>query len=190
MTRLRLEAFLLPVLAAACVTTATHSRMWGAPPPPPLPDRLGRVEWIRETVQRHEGNPAGGAAVGALVGGLLGHAVTGHSGGAVVGAVGGAVAGASASQGAAESRTYEIAVRFEDGGAQTFLFGGWCPFGVGDLVAWTARGLERRGGPESLQGPPLPGWAPPPPTGQPPPPPTAQPPPPVAGPQPTTPPSR
>src|SRR4029453_13671578 len=54
----------------------------------------------------------GGA--GGSVGGLTG----GHGPAAVVGAVGGAAVGAAASQGGAEHRTYEVFVRFDDGGQQ------------------------------------------------------------------------
>jgi uncharacterized protein YcfJ len=92
MMGIRKLALVLPALAAgACVTTSTTSSTWGpeAGPPraaAPLPDRPGRVEWVRETVTRQQGNPAGGAAVGAVVGGILGHAITGDPGGALVGA--------------------------------------------------------------------------------------------------------
>jgi outer membrane lipoprotein SlyB len=172
MMEIRKLALVLPALAAAaCVTTSTTSSTWGpeagAPQAPaPLPDRPGRVEWVRETVTRQQGNPAGGAAVGAVVGGILGHAITGDPGGALVGAVTGAAAGASASQGSAESRTYQMAVRFDDGAFGTYLFAGWCPFRPGERVVWTQRGF-------------LHGDVPPPPATPPPAPPPVPPPPPA-----------
>ena len=167
---LRKLALALPALAAAaCVTTSATSTTWEPPDGPPsarpqLPDRPGRVEWVRETVTRQQGNPAGGAAVGAMVGGLLGHAITGNPGGTVVGAVAGAATGASASQGSAETRTYEMAVRFDDGAFATYLFVGGCPFRPGEEVVWTQRGFLRGGVPPSSP-PPGPPPVPPPPAG-------------------------
>jgi outer membrane lipoprotein SlyB len=148
---------ILPV--TACVTTTTSSRTWG--------DlnggygggwvRTGRVESIRETVQQQHGDPGAGAVAGAIVGGIIGSALGGgahvdawgrvHSdgsgAGAFVGAVGGAMVGAAASQGGGERRTYEVFVRFDDGGADTFVYENALPFQVGDLVQLTAQGLVR-----------------------------------------------
>jgi len=62
--------------------------------------------------------------------------------GAVVGEE--AMVGAGASQGQAESRYYEIFVRFEDGGYETFGYQGAPPFRVGDLVSLTPQGLVRQ----------------------------------------------
>jgi outer membrane lipoprotein SlyB len=128
----------LAVLSTACVSTTTTSRTWDG-----APGRHGQVAWVRETVQSQQGNPAGGAAVGAIVGGLFGSAITGRPAGTLLGAVGGAAVGASTSQGAAENRTYQVAVRFDDGEQQVFLFRNYCPFRVGDGVRWTRRGLVR-----------------------------------------------
>jgi outer membrane lipoprotein SlyB len=145
------------LLLSACATTTTTSTTWGGPYGGDEWARYGHVESIRETVRRQEGNPAAGAVAGALVGGLLGSAIGGHvaydawgrayrvhSGfGAAVGAVGGAMVGAAASQGASEDRTYEVFVQFDDGGRETFVYQGWLPFGVGDPVMLTPRGLSR-----------------------------------------------
>lgn len=166
----------LALLVTGCVTTTTTSRMWDAPP-----DRGGQVAWIRESVQRQEGNPGAGAAVGAIVGGLFGNAMSGgHPGGTLMGAVGGAAVGASASQGSAERHTYEVAVQFDDGAQQVFLFSGYCPFRVGEGVIWTQRGLVPN--PASPGAPPPPNAGPPPsaagPPSAPPYPPPAQVPPP------------
>jgi outer membrane lipoprotein SlyB len=146
---------LLALGASACVTTSTRSTTWQGRPPP-MADRPGRVEWVRETIHRQEGNPAGGAAVGAVVGGLLGHAITGHSGGTLVGAIGGAAAGASASQGSAEQRTYDMAVRFDDGAFGVYHFLNWCPFRPGERIVWTPRGFAREGPPPAQPGAPPP----------------------------------
>ncbi len=145
------------LLLSACVSTTSTTRTWGDPNGSAWA-RYGRVESIRETVRRQEGNPAGGAIAGALIGGILGSAIGGHThydrwgnaynsgsgAGAVVGAVGGAMVGAAASQGSSEERSYEVLVRFEDGGYETFVFGGALPFQVGDAVSLTPQGLARQ----------------------------------------------
>lgn len=156
MTSVKLTSFaLLPLLLTACVATTTTTRTWGGPGDEWA--RYGRVETIRETVRRTQGDPAGGAVAGAIIGGLLGSALgsTTHydrwgrphqhasAAGAVLGAAGGAAVGAAASQGSAEQRTYDVFVRFEDGGLEPFAFEGAPPFRVGDAVVLTPRGLER-----------------------------------------------
>jgi outer membrane lipoprotein SlyB len=98
-------------------------------------ERRGRVETIRETVDRQVGNPAGGAVAGALIGGVL----TGRAGGAVLGAL----FGAAASQGSAERRYYEVFVVYDDGARQVFTFQGYPPFQAGDRVVVTDRGIFR-----------------------------------------------
>jgi outer membrane lipoprotein SlyB len=149
-------ALLLPLALTACVTTTTTTRTWSEPYAGDWA-RYGRVESIRETVRRHEGNPAAGAAAGAVLGGLLGSVIGGHghhdrwgnvhhhgsAAGAVVGAVGGAMIGAAASQGSSEERFYDVFVRFDDGGTEAFLFHAPLPFQVGDPVSLTAQGLAR-----------------------------------------------
>lgn len=157
MTTRRLVALaLVPLLLPACVTTTTTTRTWGDGYQESWA-RYGRVEQIRETVTRQQGNPAGGAVAGALIGALIGSTVGGHThydrygrarhhangAGAVVGAVGGAMVGAAASQGSAEDRTYEVLVRYEDGGLETYVYRGASPFQVGDPVTLTPQGLHR-----------------------------------------------
>jgi outer membrane lipoprotein SlyB len=147
---------LLPLLALGCVTSRTTTRSWGYQDQ--VPDaRYGRIESVRETVQRQEGDPAAGALAGAVVGGVLGSILGGHThydrygyahshgsaAGAVVGAVGGAMVGAAASQGGAERRWYEVFVRFDDGALERFVFEGAPPFQVGEAVALTPEGLVR-----------------------------------------------
>ncbi|HSN92902.1 MAG TPA: hypothetical protein VLS93_16850 [Anaeromyxobacteraceae bacterium] len=158
MTRRNLSLALLPaMLLSACVTTTTRSTTWGDPYGGGGWARRGRVEQIRETVTRQQGDPGAGAVAGAIVGGLIGSSLggrthvnrwgqvvhTGSGAGALVGAIGGAMVGAASSQGSAEQRTYEIFVRFEDGGAETFVYQGAPPFQVGDAVQLTAQGLVR-----------------------------------------------
>jgi outer membrane lipoprotein SlyB len=140
----RTLALTLPaLLLSACVTTATSSRTWGEPYGQGW-TRYGRVESVRETVHRQQGDPAGGAVAGAIIGGLLGNAFSGgHGGATVAGAVGGAMVGASASQGAAEQRTYEVFVRFDDGAVEQFVYQNVLPFRVGEPVVLTANGLDR-----------------------------------------------
>jgi outer membrane lipoprotein SlyB len=154
--RLTSLATVIALLSTACVTTSTTSTTWGEGSEPQW-ERVGYVASIRETVQRQQGNPGAGAVAGAVIGGLLGSSVGarthydrwghahnhGNGAGAVAGAIGGAVVGAAASQGSAEHRTYEIFVRFDDGGTETFVYGPPLAFSVGDEVRQTPRGLER-----------------------------------------------
>ncbi len=120
---------LLFVLAAACGSGGSYMR--SAPPPLPLPERYGSVEWVRETTQRTDGS----VTVGAL----------------------GATVSASAVDGEhspLEERTYHVGVRFSDGAQQVFVFLGQSPFAVGDQVAMTPAGLRRVGSsPGPLEGP-------------------------------------
>ncbi len=137
-----------------CVTTTTESRTWYDRDGEPY-QRQGRVESVREVVQRQQGNPAGGAVAGAIIGGLIGSSIGGHRhydrwghrhqhgnpAGAFVGAIGGAAVGAAASQGGSENRWYEVNVRFDDGGYETFTYRGSTPFRPGDVVVLGPRGL-------------------------------------------------
>jgi outer membrane lipoprotein SlyB len=142
------------LLLTGCVTT-TRTTTWHHADQ--RWERRGYVESVRETVERREGNPAGGAVAGAVVGGVVGSVVGGHrhydrrgrvhhhgSGlGALVGALGGAMVGAAASSGASEDRWYEVYVRFDDGALERFVYRGALPFGVGDEVRLGAHGLAR-----------------------------------------------
>jgi len=131
------------LLLSACVATSTTTRTWGDPYGQGWA-RYGRVESVRETVHRQQGDPAGGAVAGAIIGGLLGNAWSGgRGGGTIAGAIGGAMVGANASQGQSEQRLYEVFVRFDDGALETFVYQGVLPFRVGDPVALTAQGLDR-----------------------------------------------
>lgn len=140
----RAVAFALPaLLLSACVTSSTYTRTWGEPYGQGWA-RYGRVESVRETVHRQQGDPAGGAVAGAIIGGLLGSAWSGgHAGAVVAGAVGGAAVGSAASQGQAEQRLYEVFVRFDDGALEPFVYQGYLPFNVGEPVVLTAQGLAR-----------------------------------------------
>jgi outer membrane lipoprotein SlyB len=124
-------------LSPGCATDSTTSTVWAAPGPGPGYYRPGHVAWIREVVHRKDGDPAGGAVAGAIIGGLLGH----DGPGMLIGALGGAAVGAAVSQGSAESRTYEVAVQFDDGGQQSFMYGGQSPFRPGQPVVMTPQGL-------------------------------------------------
>jgi outer membrane lipoprotein SlyB len=123
-----------------CATTETYSTTWGNGYGNYVPVdwvRHGRVVSVREDVARSVGHPAAGALAGGLIGGLLG----GRGPAALFGAVGGATIGAAASQGEPERRSYTLTVRFDDGGAQSFVYAWPPPFHPGDPVALTPQGL-------------------------------------------------
>ena len=136
MKTLRRIAFILLVaVMPACATTTTTSSEIGQGPEWV---RYGTVTNVREVIQRREGNPAGGALAGAVIGGILGG---GRGPGALFGAVGGAAVGAAASSGSSERVSYEVWVRFQDGGYQAFVYAAPPPFRPGDPVALTPHGL-------------------------------------------------
>ncbi|HEY4183686.1 MAG TPA: hypothetical protein VGP07_01400 [Polyangia bacterium] len=124
--------------AIGCATTTTTATTWTDPQEQGYWSRPGRVEWVREIVQRQQGNPGAGALAGALIGGFL---FGGRGPRALVGAAGGAAVGAAASQGSTESRSYEVLVRFGDGSTGMFVYAGPPPFRPGDPVALTPQGL-------------------------------------------------
>jgi outer membrane lipoprotein SlyB len=142
MKPLHLALLMLVAMPPACAVTTTTRTTWTDPSAVGY-GRAGRVDTVQEIVQRTEGNPGAGAAAGALVGGLVfggGRAST-----AVAGAAGGAAIGAAASQGTTEERTYQIVVRFDDGGYGEFVYAGYSPFRPGERVAVTPDGLARTG---------------------------------------------
>ena len=122
-------------LLSGCATTQTTSTTWTEPK-----GRLGRVEAVQEVVRRAEGQPFLGAVAGALIGGVL---LGGPGRDAIAGAAEGAAVGAAASQGSSESRTYNVIIRFDDGGYATFSYADYSPFRPGERVMWTAQGLLR-----------------------------------------------
>lgn len=81
----------------------------------------GTVTGIREIDKPRK--YGAGTAAGAAIGGLLGYAAGGprHRGaGTVVGAAGGAVAGNVLENKAADNKTFEIGVQFDDGSSRSF----------------------------------------------------------------------
>lgn len=102
----------------------------------------GRVESVREVVQRTEGRPGAGAAAGALIGGALFH---GSAPSTLFGAAAGAATGAALSSGRSERRAYEVRVRLDDGSAGIFDYDGYSPFAPGDRVVIVNGGLARAG---------------------------------------------
>lgn len=123
------------VASAGCATTSTTSTTWRAPQAEYV--RTGQVESVREVVHRVRGNPGAGAVAGAVIGGLLTHRL--------IGAAGGAAIGAAASSGSAESRSYEVRVRFDDGAWMTFVYDGYTPVGPGERVVLDRGRLEPEG---------------------------------------------
>jgi outer membrane lipoprotein SlyB len=137
---LQIRGLALVALLSGCATTQTTTTTWTAPNAYSY-TRSGQVEAVQEVVRRTEGQPVLGALTGALVGGAL-FGGPGSSAG-VVGAAGGAAVGAAASQGSSESRTYNVIVRFDDGGHSTFVYGDYSPFRPGERVVLTPQGLSR-----------------------------------------------
>lgn len=133
---------LLMTVPLACATTTTTRTVW-TDPAVGTSRRAGSVSSVQEIVQRTEGNPAAGAVAGGLIGGLLFGGMRGPA--AVAGVAGGAAVGAAASQGATEQRTYQIVVRFDDGGYGEFVYAGFSPFRPGERVVVTPGGLARAG---------------------------------------------
>jgi outer membrane lipoprotein SlyB len=138
----RLALVLLVTLSPACATTMTTTTTWTDPAAVGY-GRAGSVQSVQEIIQRTQGDPTAGAIAGALIGGLLFGGGRGPA--AVAGAIGGAAVGAAASQGATEQRTYQIIVRFDDGGYGTFVYAGYSPFRPGERVVVTPDGLARGG---------------------------------------------
>jgi len=127
---------ILVVGALGCATTSTTETTWTAPGTQDETGQRGRVESVREIVQRVEGNPAAGALLGAVIGGVL-------TRGRPIGVVGGAAVGAASSQGYGERRIYELSVRFDDGVYGAFRYYGYAPFPPGAWVVLTPQGLAR-----------------------------------------------
>ena len=98
--------------------------------------RLKPESALRATAEEQAVSP-GGAAAGAIIGAIVGG---GRGPGALIGAAGGAAIGAAASQGTSQTRDYEVAVLFDDGGRQLFVFRGGSPFAAGEPVMLTPRG--------------------------------------------------
>lgn len=88
----------------------------------PACPQCGTITAIREIDK--PGRATGlGAVAGGVVGGVLGRSIGGRdhrTAGTVVGAAGGAVAGHMIEKKAREGKTWEIAVRFDDGRTQAF----------------------------------------------------------------------
>jgi outer membrane lipoprotein SlyB len=129
-------------LSQACATTTTTRTVWTDSSAAGF-GRTGSVAEVQEIVQRTEGNPAAGAVAGGLLGGLVFGGGRGPS--AVAGAAGGAAVGAAASQGAREDRSYQVVVRFDDGGYGEFVYAQFSPFRPGERVVVTSGGLARAG---------------------------------------------
>ncbi len=95
----------------------------GYPPPPriepvkPLCYDCGVIESVREIEKKGEGSGLG-AVAGGVAGGVLGHQTGGGRGKdvmTVLGAIGGAVAGHQIEKNVKKVKSYEIAIRFDDG---------------------------------------------------------------------------
>lgn len=86
-------------------------------------NNCGQIASVNEIVTKGDGTGLG-AVGGAVVGGVLGNQVGGGRGkdlATVAGAVGGAVAGNEIEKRAKSEKSYEIVVRLDEGGSQTFI---------------------------------------------------------------------
>jgi outer membrane lipoprotein SlyB len=91
-----------------------------AEPVKPLCYDCGVIESVREIEKKGEGSGLG-AAVGGVAGGVLGHQTGGGRGRdvmTVLGAIGGAVAGHQVEKNVKKVKSYDIAIRFEDGSSR------------------------------------------------------------------------
>jgi outer membrane lipoprotein SlyB len=91
-----------------------------AEPVKPLCYDCGVIESMREIEKKGEGSGLG-AAVGGVAGGLLGHQTGGGRGRdvmTVLGAIGGAVAGHQVEKNVKKVKSYEIAIRLDDGSSR------------------------------------------------------------------------
>jgi len=105
-------------------------------PPPPVCRECGVVQSVRAV--GHQGQGSGvGAVAGGVVGGALGNQIgrgRGRNAATVVGVLGGAVAGHEIEKSQRSYTTYEISVRFDDGGYRTFAQDAPPPWRQGDRV--------------------------------------------------------
>lgn len=88
----------------------------------PACPECGTIVAIREIDKPGQGTGVG-AVAGGVIGGVLGRQIGGRdhrTAGTVVGAVGGAVAGHQIEKHARSGKTWQIAVRFDDGAERTF----------------------------------------------------------------------
>ena len=115
-----------PVTVAQSTPPAGYGPPPGYAPPPaveppnPICYDCGVIESVREVEKKGEGSGLG-AVAGGVLGGVLGHQTGGGHGKdvmTVLGAVGGAVAGHQVEKNVKSTKSYEIAIRFEDGSSR------------------------------------------------------------------------
>lgn len=95
----------------------------GIEAPKPICHECGVIESIREIEKKGEGSGVG-AVAGGVAGGVLGHQTGGGRGKdvmTVLGAIGGAVAGHQIEKSVKKVKSYEIAIRFEDGSSRLII---------------------------------------------------------------------
>ncbi len=130
---LSIAALLGLALVAGCATTS-RTTVTSAIPNRDF-GRSGQVVSVTQTVERVQGNPAGGALVGGVIGGLAFREP--------LGAAAGAATGAAVSAGSSERREYLVHVQFDDGSVGRFDYIDTAPFVPGDRVVVTPSGLAR-----------------------------------------------
>ena len=110
-----------PAVAAPVAATPAAA---AAPLPVASCRDCGTITGIQEIAKSGQASGTG-AITGAVLGGVLGYAAGGsrnRAAGTVVGATGGAIAGHMIEKKAASGKTFEISVRFDDGGSRTFMY--------------------------------------------------------------------
>lgn len=109
-----------PVRVAQNDPTPRYEPAPRAEPVKPLCYDCGVIESVREIEKKGEGSGLG-AAVGGVAGGLLGRQTGGGRGKdvmTVLGAIGGAFAGNAVEKNVKTAKSYEIAIRFDDGSSR------------------------------------------------------------------------
>jgi outer membrane lipoprotein SlyB len=130
-TPLGIAALLAGFAFAACATTSKTTTTMSIP----RNDigRTGQVVSVQQTVERVQGNPAGGALAGGAIGGIAFRSRFGAAAGAATGAI--------LSSGSSERRAYVVEVQFDDGTTGHFDYVDYAPFGPGQRVRITSGGL-------------------------------------------------
>jgi outer membrane lipoprotein SlyB len=136
-------------LNAAEGKPAAEVRTSPPPPPPanaPVCTECGRVTAV-SVIEKEGDTGAAGMIAGGVIGGLLGNQIgrgTGRSVATVAGAAGGAYAGNKVEGKMKATKTWSVAVRFDNGSDRTYNFASDPGLVAGDPVMASGSGIVRR----------------------------------------------